>query len=620
LRETAATIRESTLATWSDASLAQLRQVAESWLAALEAALARGDYARVAAMMHADGYWRDLLTFGWEFKTCHGPDAVCARLVDVFAASPGRNFRLEGEPALGALGEHRPTLDFFFRFETPIAQGRGFVRLLEDTAAPGTPKAFTLLTTMQELKGFSESAGRNRPREDLRASAGETQSWRDRREAERAFKDKDPDVIVIGAGQSGLMMAARLTQLNVSTLVVERTARVGDIWRKRYASLKLHNEICMNHFAYMPFPDTWPVFIPKDKLADWLEFYAESMELNVWTSTSLLDGHYDDAQKRWTVRLRLADGSIRTMRPRHIVVAAGVSGLPSIPALDGMDEFCGTIVHSSGDTDSLDVKGKSVLVVGAGTSAHDIAQSFYHRGAEVTMLQRSPITVVSLEPSSVRPYELYRRNDGVRPIADTDMIAASVPYDLLARLHRPLSHQMQEDDKALLDGLRKVGFLLDNGEDDTGYFLKLLRYQAGYYLNIGCSDLIVERKIKLKAGVDIARLTPRQVQFSDGSAIDADVVVLATGYQPLQEALRAMFGDAVADRVGPIWGIGADGELNAMYARTAQAGLYVTGGGLPGARAYSPYTAMLIKAALEGFLPPRSEALPARTALQLHHA
>jgi putative flavoprotein involved in K+ transport len=607
----------------SDASPERQHRIAETFLATLEAALAGGDYARVAAMMHSDGYWRDLLTFGWEFKTCHGADEVRAWLAEVFPAMPAQNFRLEGEPALGAIGEHRPTLEFFFRFETGSAHGRGFVRLVEDADAPGVAKAFTLLTTMQALKDFPERLGRNRPREDLRSTAGEAENWRDRRNAARQFKNKDPAVIVVGAGQAGLMMAARLTQLNVDTLVIEKTARIGDIWRNRYHSLRLHNEICMNHFAYMPFPDTWPVFIPKDKLADWLEFYAESMELNVWMQTSFLDGRYDDADKRWTVRLRLADGGTRTMRPGHIVLAAGVSGLPSIPALPGMNEFRGTIVHSSGDTDALDVKDKAVLVVGAGTSAHDIAQNFFYRGADVTMLQRSSITVCSLEPSSVRPYELYRKNDGVRPIADTDMIAASVPYPLLARLHRPLSHQMAEDDKDLLDGLRKVGFLLDNGEDDTGYFLKLLRYQAGYYLNIGASELIIDGKIKLKAGVDIARLTERQVMFSDGSALDADIVVLATGYKPLQEALRVMFGDDVADRVGPVWGIGADGELNAMYARTAQDGLYVTGGGLPGARAYSQYTALLIKAALEGLLPPRrqtSKATRAPTAPELHHA
>jgi hypothetical protein len=198
------------------------------------------------------------------------------------------------------------------------------------------------------------------------------------------------------------------------------------------------------------------------------------------------------------------------------------------------------------------------------------------------------------------------------------MMAASVPYDLLRRLHGPLSRQMAEEDKDLLDGLRRVGFLLDNGEDDTGYFMKLLRYQAGYYLNVGASDLIIEGKINLRSGVEIERLTARKVIFSDASTLDADIIVLATGYKPLQEAVRAMFGDEVADRVGPIWGIGADGELRNMYARTAQEGFYVVGGGLPGARAYSPYTALLIKADLEGLLP--APSLSPRTLGSLQHA
>ena len=202
------------------------------------------------------------------------------------------------------------------------------------------------------------------------------------------------------------------------------------------------------------------------------------------------------------------------------------------------------------------------------------------------------------------------------------------PYPLLARLHRPLSRQMAEDDKELLDGLRKSGFLLDNGEDDTGYFLKLLRHQAGYYLNIGASELLIEGKIKLKVAVEIERIESRRVIFSDGSALDADIIVLATGYEPPQEGVRAMFGDEVADRVGPIWGIGDDGELNNMYARTAQKGFYVAGGGIPGARAYSHYTALLIKAALEGLISSRlptphteqKNASEPRNLTELHHA
>lgn len=609
---------------WRDTPPAELHRLAETWLAALGVALAKDDAAFVPALMHADGYWRDLLTFGWEFKTLHGIGEIQTWLRQARAAGTARDFHIEDEPFVGAIGEHRETLEFFFTFATCIGRGRGFVRLVPDGRGPLAAKAFTLLTTMQQLKNFPEAVGRNRPHEDMRATSYELENWLDRRTAAREFKDRDPDVVIVGAGQSGLMLASRLGQLNISTLLVERTERIGDVWRRRYRSLKLHNDLCMNHFPYMPFPETWPVYLPKDKLADWFEFYAESMELNVWAKTTFLGGEFNSFDKRWTVKLRLADDSIRTMRPRYVVMAVGVSGLPSVPQFPGMNEFSGEIVHSSGPIDELEIDGKKVLVVGAGTSAHDIAQYMCLRGADVTMLQRSSVTVVNLEPSAVRAYQMYRDYEGVRPIADIDLIAASVPYSLLAKLHGPLSRSMAEADKDLLDGLRKVGFLLDNGEDDTGYFMKLLRYQAGYYLNVGASELIIAGKIKLKSGVGIARLTARSVILSDGTALDADIVVLATGYAPVQESVRAMFGDEIADRVGPIWGIGADGELRAMYAPTAQEGFFVVGGGFPAARAYSIYTALYMKAALEGLLPsltvPVAKTAKEQSTAELHHA
>lgn len=610
---------------WRERPPAESRAIAERWLAALGEMLAKKDFARVPELMHVDGYWRDLFTFGWEFKTLQGFADIQSWLRAAGAAVMAHGFRAEAEPFVGTIGEHRETLEFFFRFETDIGRGRGFVRLLADSRAPTDATAFTLLTTMQELKEFPEAVGRNRPHEDMRVTSYELENWLDRRTAAREFSDRDPDVVIVGAGQSGLMLAARLNQLNINTLVVERTERIGDIWRKRYRSLKLHNDLCMNHFPYMPFPETWPVYLPKDKVADWFEFYAESMELSVWTSTTFLGGEFDPANRRWTVRLRRDDGDVRTMRPPFVVMALGVSGRPNVPKFPGVEEFSGEIVHASGCIDDLAIEGKKVVVVGAGTSAHDIAQYMHLRGADVTMLQRSSVTVVSLEPSAVRAYQMYRDYEGVRPIADIDLIAASVPYALLAKLHGPLSRSMAEADKELLDGLRKVGFLLDNGEDDTGYFMKLLRYQAGYYLNIGASDLIAAGKIKLKSGVGIERLTTRSAVFSDGSALDADIIVLATGYEPMQESIRAMFGDEIAERVGPVWGIGTDGELRAMYAPTAQEGFFVVGGGFPAARAYSIYTALYMKAALEGLLPARgspASAAPntARTEPELHHA
>ena len=574
--------------------------IARVWLEQFNAALAEHDWDRASRMVRSDGYWRDLLSFGWKFRTCQGPAAIADALGREFPAAGGSALWLEGAAFRGRLGHFGETVEFFIGFETEVATGRGYVRLTRDPHGDGS-KAFTLLTALQDLKAFPERNRMQKRRAEPPVPERGVQNWADQRARARAYHDRDPQVLVIGAGMAGLMVAARLGQLDVDTLIVDAQERVGDVWRKRYHSLTLHNETCTNHFPYLPFPDTWPVYVPKDKLAGWMEFYAEAMELNVWQRSVFLGGEYG-VDGRWTARIRQADGSIRVMRPAHIVLGTGVSGVANIPDFPGLSTFRGPVVHSSGETDSYDVAGQRVLVVGSGTSGHDVAQDLYLRGAEVTMLQRSPTIVVSLEPSSIRVHELYKRNEGVRKLEDTDLMAAATPFDLVRRLQGPLSRDMQEADRELLDGLRAVGFLLDNGEDDTGYFMKLLRYQAGYYLNVGASDLLIARKIGLKSGVGIARVTEGGVVFTDGTEMELDMLVMATGYKPLQEGVRALFGDVVAERVGPIWGIAPDGEQYNMFQPTAQPGLYIAGGGFMGCRAYTHYTARHIKACLEGLI------------------
>ncbi|MGH7088667.1 MAG: hypothetical protein ACREFQ_07175, partial [Stellaceae bacterium] len=290
---------------------ADRRRMAEAWLDALNAALARADWLGAAQVMGDDSYWRDLLTFGWTFRTSHGIDAIADALAAHYAGSGSRGFRIDGEPQIGHLGAFGETIEFFIACETRVATGRGYVRLVLDPGAPDRCKLLAMLTAMKELKTCPERHRRERRGPAPPAPRRGMQNWLDDREAARSFRDRDPDVVIAGAGMAGLMTAARLQQLDIATLIVDRMARVGDVWRKRYRSLTLHNEICTNHFPYLPFPDTWPVYIPKDKLADWMEFYAEAMELNVWTRTTFLGGTYDK-DRRWTVRLERADGSIRT--------------------------------------------------------------------------------------------------------------------------------------------------------------------------------------------------------------------------------------------------------------------------------------------------------------------
>ncbi len=584
------------------------RQIAQAWIEAFGKALADRDFNRAANLFGANGYWRDILSFTWEMATFQGPLEIGSALADTLEGCAAGNFHLEDqEPSKGQLGPFA-TVDAFFVFDTKVAKGRGFMRLQADPQNPGGWKALNFLTTVKELKAFPEDPFLHRKRENTPQRGIE--NWLDRRKAEAEFTEADPEVLIIGAGQAGLALGARLRQLDVSTLIVDKMERVGDNWRKRYHSLTLHNEICTNHLPYLPFPKTWPVYIPKDMLANFMEFYAMSMELNVWTGTTFMGGEYNATDKRWTVRVIRPDGTVRTLRPSQVVMAVGVSGIPNLPKFPGMDQFTGEVVHSSRSTHDLELAGKSVLVVGAGTSAHDIAQDLHLRGADVTMLQRSSTTVVSLEPASVRAYALYRQNEGIRPIEEIDLMSAAVPFDLVRQLHGPLSRQMAELDKQLLDNLRSVGFMLDNGEDDTGFFMKLLRYLGGYYVNVGASNLIIEGKIKLKSGVSLVRMDEKHAHFSDGSALQADMVVMATGYRPLQEAVRAMLGSEVADRVGPIWGLGEDGELRNMWAPTKQEGFYVAGGTLTMCRFYSHVTALLIKASLEGLIEPAAAAKP----------
>jgi putative flavoprotein involved in K+ transport len=348
----------------------------------------------------------------------------------------------------------------------------------------------------------------------------------------------------------------------------------------------------------MPFPPNWPTYIPKDKLAGWFEAYVESLELNYWTGTELIDGAYGEREQRWSVTLR-RDGTTRTMRPPHIVLATGVSGIPNIPEIPSLKDFKGQVLHSSQYCDGEDWSAKRAIVIGTGNSGHDIAQDLYSSGAAVTLVQRSPTLIVNIEPSAQLAYTLY---DEGPPLDDCDLLAASMPTSLVRKSHQALTEQGRTLDKPLLEALEQRGFRLDWGEDGTGWQFKYLTRGGGYYFNVGCSDLVAEGKIALAQFADIDCFVSEGARMRDGSLIPAGLVVLATGYKGQEELVRKLFGDAVAARVGPVWGFGGGQELRNMFVRTPQPGLWFIGGSLAQCRIYSKYLGLQIKAAEEGLL------------------
>lgn len=573
----------------------ELAQAATAWLGAFDHTLARADWDGAAALFQQGGHWRDVVACSWTIESASGRAALAALLARHAPATRPRHWQL----AAGRTAPRMVTragvevLEALVQFTTAQGVGSGVLRLVREGEEW---RGFTLSTTLEHLHGHPEpDPARHATVDDYQRDFGGA-NWRDKRERARRYEDRDPAVLVVGGGQAGLSIAARLRAQGVDTLIIDREQRIGDNWRRRYHALTLHNEVHVNHLPYMPFPATWPVFIPKDLLASWFEAYVEAMELNFWPGTELAGGDYADGA--WRVTLKHSDGSVREMRPRHIVFATGVSGIPVLPDTPGIAEYRGTLLHSGGYTEGHAWRGKRAIVLGTGNSAHDVAQDLHAAGAQVTMVQRSPTYVVSVQEAQA-VYSIY--TEGL-PIEDCDLLATAMPYPVLRRAYQLSTAASAARDKPLLDALRARGFKLTLGEDETGFQMMYLRRGGGYYFNVGCSDLIASGAIGLVQFEDSERFTPEGLRLKDGRLLAAELVVAATGYENQQEVVRRALNDAVAERIGPVWGFDEGGELRNMWRPTAQPGLWFTAGSLAQCRIYSKFLAQQIKARELGLL------------------
>jgi putative flavoprotein involved in K+ transport len=485
-------------------------------------------------------------------------------------------------------------IEGIFKFETAVGRGFGVVRLLANDPS----RAFQLMTNLYELKGFEETIGKRRPTGEAYSRNFGGTNWKDQRIASQRYTDREPTVLVVGGGQAGLTVAATLRHMGVDTLIIDRHQRVGDNWRTRYHSLALHNSTEFNHLPYMPFPPNWPVYLSKDMLADWFEAYAWAMEINFWTSTELISGTYDAAAGRWNAVVRNTDGTERTLHPQQLIFANGLVGFPRIPELPGLKDFKGDVLHTSEFTHGQNWRGKKALVLGTGTSAHDVAQDLHSNGVEATLVQRGSTMVISIDPSAKLTYGLY---EGV-PLDDGDLLVSTNTLPVTKRNLQQITARMVELDRKMIDALIARGFKWNDGEEHTGHNMMIRRRYGGYYLNAGCAELIINGEVGLLQFDQIERFAPAGALLKDGSIKPADLIVLATGFVTQEVLVSKLLGEAVAKKVGPVWGIGADGEMNNMWKRTPQEGLWFVGGSFANCRIYGRFVALQIKAIEEGLL------------------
>ena len=580
------------------------QQVSE-WLNVLGAALACDDAKSAAELFDADGYWRDLVSFTWNITTAEGNAKIRQMIEQAVLPAHPSEWQIEGEAS-----EVNGAIEGWFRFKTVVARGYGHVRLIGG-------KAWTLLTTMTELKGYEEHKGLTRDKGVAHDASSRHKTWLEQRQQEETELgyNTQPYVVIIGGGQGGIALGARLRQLNVPTIILEKNERPGDSWRKRYKRLCLHDPVWYDHLPYIPFPDHWPVFCPKDKIADWLEMYTKVMELNYWGSTECKSACFNEAKKEWTVEV-VRNGIPLTLRPQHLVFATGALGVPNMPSVPGMDTFAGDLHHSSKHPGPEGYRGKRAVVIGSNTSAHDICAALWAEGAEVTMVQRSATLVVRSETLMELTFEGLYSEAALQAGITTekaDLLFASLPFKALPALQRPIYEEIKKRDATFYARLEKAGFQLDFGEDDTGLLLKALRRGGGFYIDFGASDLIADGRIGLKSGVGVERIAADSLVFTDGSELPADLIVFATGYGSMNGWVEQIISKETADKVGKCWGLGSgtrydpgpwEGELRNMWKPTQQEALWFHGGNLHLSRHYSQFLSLQLKARMEGIPTP----------------
>ncbi|KAI0344326.1 FAD/NAD(P)-binding domain-containing protein [Trametopsis cervina] len=628
-----------------DAQSIDAKQVGQEWLSAFSTAVAANDIPGILATFHDKPWWRDLFALTWDLRTFFSSETISTFLTDRLALS---KFKV-GDLTFAEWHQPWPDLGWVciqFEFETEVGTGHGIVRLVP---TPQGYRALLMATNLEDLKGYPEKVG---PLRDQLPSHGK---WLEKRKKEQAFEDVDPEVLIVGGGQSGLDIAARLKMLGISHLIVEKNPRIGDLWRNRYEALCLHDNVWFTHMPYLPFPPNWPVYAPSQKvhpfsfslsiasssphspgypqIADWLEFFSQAMELNIWNSSTVTKASKSADTGKWDVTVRRADGSERVFHVDHLIFALGLgAGKPYMPDVPGREEFQGQVLHSTEHHSAKDHAGKKVVVVGACVSAHDICSDYADHDVDVTMIQRSSTYVMTTKNGVPT---LFKPNywEGGPPTEIADRLDNSIPIIFSKLIAQRQTKEIADADKVLLEGLAKSGYSLNYGEEGSGFLFLALKRAGGYYLDVGAAQKIVDGKIKVKSSTEVERYTPTGLKFTDGSELEADVVLFATGYvsSPLpsllpscttnnsvavnrfddpRKPILSILGDEYDGRLTPVWGLDGEGNTRTAWRELGPdvENAWLMMGNFAWCRFFSKHLALQIKAKQEGIFGTRYSA------------
>jgi cation diffusion facilitator CzcD-associated flavoprotein CzcO len=345
--------------------------------------------------------------------------------------------------------------------------------------------------------------------------------WRDG----RPVYDRADTVCVIGAGASGLAAIKNLKEHGFAVDCYERETGVGGAWNWRhdrspvYASTHLISSKPLTQYPDFPMPDTWPDYPHHSQLLSYLERYADHFDLrsHIWFGTEVVRVEPAGGD-RWDVTTRGARGGAeRIQRYAAVIVANGHNWSPQTPRYEGQDEFRGEVAHASAYSDPAQLRGRKVLVVGAGNTGCDLAVEAAQHAAKCWHSTRRGYWYAP-------KYVLGRPADQVNDLA----LALRLPLWLRQWLfHRLL--------RLTVGDLTRFG--LPRPDHKVYETHPIVNSQLVYYLGHG----------RITPVPDVARFTRSTVWLTDGSRVEPDLVLLATGYRPQFEFLAPEILDQDAE-------------------------------------------------------------------------
>lgn len=306
------------------------------------------------------------------------------------------------------------------------------------------------------------------------------------------------NVVIVGAGPAGLAVGACLTRAGLDFIILEKAREIAPAWRRHYRRLHLHTVKAFSSLPHMPFPETYPRYVPREKMVEYLDAYAARFELRphfgeTVNSIRRENGNY------------LVETGTKTVSARHVVIASGNNAEPIVPNLPEMGTFAGSLLHSADYADATPFVGQSVLVIGMGNTGAEIALDLAELGARPTLSVRNGVHIVPRQLFGV-PIQMVAMATRLLPRAVND---AFFPIILDFALGKPEEFGIIRPKHGILE-----------------------QVAAGHIPVIDVGTVAAIKSGSIKVAPAIMRFTERGAIFVSGRQAEFDSVILATGYRP----------------------------------------------------------------------------------------